>query len=227
MKRSLSPEELDRICFEIQRVMSQADDLTKNLKHLLEQIGDSELGKYLQEEIYSVRDIASTALERELYNLLYELRRDLTQQGLVEADMRIVYASPEFMSRIIEQPERITLEQQKYPGNYSERSSGEEGGNSADPAVSDGEGVRPANWEEGDTVGFCPKCKNVIPRKSEQCPYCGAKLRKGPIQKPSSDEDGLDAAYMGSVYASPSVMRIRPAQALISRIREKLSKRGK
>ena len=122
MKRSLSPEQLDRICFEIQSAISQADDLSKKILHILAQVEGSDEAQHLHGFVFQAGEIASDTLRHKLCALLSILMNELKKRAET-VEMREVYAPPAFMDswkRLEEDYFEDAFLDTEHPGNQGE-----------------------------------------------------------------------------------------------------------
>ena len=249
-----SPEEINSYADEIHMLQLKLDKMSTQLIHNLDIVGSIGVRHDLQESFTAAYEITDHVLQHKLSSLLKDLEHELRDQAQRSAEMREVYAPPEF----IQNRESSTGSLQKsdigYPMNYQSYSQNDESVPRELAHETKTTNVE-SDWKNGDTLTSCARCHNSIPWTIAQCPFCGLVLRKEKNgeqavcnDKRTSDtgEAVINAVYASpdpfiseglnnksvadiqEVYASPGVMRMRgPFRAVLSSLWGKISKKGK
>lgn len=226
MNSSLSPEEINHIADEIRSFDSRIDTISDRIMQNLDMIVSSGVRLNPGYPFAEVEEITTSYLQHKLKALLYEMEYELRKQAHKAAELKEVYASPQFLRLGAVTTDTPNQDQSEYPKNYQSNSQNEKSDaceNIHEP--NNIEDIIP-DWKNGDTVGHCPHCNNTIPMTAAICPFCGVYIKKGNEGRLQTKQDA-EVADIKIVYASPSIVRKRGSlHGLLSTIRDCLSKKG-
>ena len=131
--------------------------VTDEMFHDLDAAGDGMGDWRLQEKLGEAR-----ALRDQLSRVLLSIEDDLRQQVQFTSEMMEIYAPPELMGEFMA---GFCRDDEEYPKNYQSSAQDSE------------QTIKEPDWRDGDTIGFCPHCFNLVSASAVQCPSCGAMLK--------------------------------------------------